>query len=159
MAVNLHGDDWDEERARPGFTWKRLGVGRRLGAELLGASLYELPPGQATWAYHWHWGNEELLIVLEGTPTLRTPEGERELSPGDAVLFPRGPEGPHQVRNGADRPARILIASTMVHPEIAEYPDSGKIVAAGGAPPTPGEDAPLELLFRKGDAVDYWEGE
>ena len=40
-----------------------------------------------------------------------------------------------------------------------EYPDSGKILVAAGAPPTPGEDAPLELLFRKESAVDYWAAE
>ncbi len=160
MTVSLLGDEWDEERApRPGYGWKRLGLRRRVGGELIGASLYELPPGKALWAYHWHWANEELLIVVSGTPSLRTPAGERELAPGDTVLFPRGPDGAHQVRNRSGAPARVLILSTMIHPEIGEYPDSGKIVVAGGAPPTPGEDAPLELLFRKDEAVDYWDRE
>jgi len=157
--VNLFGENWDEQRTRLGYTWRRRALRRPLGIELLGASLYELPRGQATWPYHWHWANEELLIVVAGALTLRTPEGERELATGDVVAFPRGPGGAHQIRNRSDATARILIVSTMLHPEIAEYPDSGKLVVAAGAPPTPGEEAPLELLFRKESAVHYWDGE
>ena len=93
MLVNLFQDDWDECGLGPGRAWSRAGVGRRLGGALLGASLYELPPDQESWPYHFHYANEELLIVLDGRPTLRTPECERELAPGDAAIFVRGPEG------------------------------------------------------------------
>jgi uncharacterized cupin superfamily protein len=137
----------------------RIGVGRRLGGELLGASLYELPPGQRSWPYHAHYANEELLIVLDGRPTLRTPDGERELRAADAAAFPRGLEGAHQLINRSDRPARFLMVSTMVHPEVAHYPDSDKIGVFAGAPPVLGEDWPVELLFHRGDATDYWEAE
>jgi uncharacterized cupin superfamily protein len=135
------------------------GLGRALGGELLGASLYELPPGQATWPYHWHWGNEELLIVVAGKPTLRTPDGERDLQAADVVLFRRGPEGAHAVSNRGHAPARVLIVSTMIHPEIGEYPDSGKILVAAGAPPIPRKDAPLELPFRKESPIRFWDAE
>jgi uncharacterized cupin superfamily protein len=53
MSVNLFGDEWDGGRDRPGWEWKRLQVGERLGAEKIGASLYELAPGQRTFPYHW----------------------------------------------------------------------------------------------------------
>ena len=46
----------------------------------------------------------------------------------------------------------------MLQPEFAEYPDSGKIVAAAGGPLAPGEEALLELPLRKDDAVGYWQG-
>lgn len=49
---------------------------------MLAMSVYELLPGQTQCPYHFHHGNDELLVVLRGTPTLRTPEGERELRPG-----------------------------------------------------------------------------
>jgi quercetin dioxygenase-like cupin family protein len=90
--VNVHGDRWDPEldSARPGFSWQRM----RVAAELLGASVYELPPGERTWPYHYHHGNEEWLVALAGTPTLRTPEGERELRPSEVVCFPAGPGAP-----------------------------------------------------------------
>ena len=157
--VNVFADDWDVEQSQPGYTWKRMRAGRRLGGEMLGASVYELPPGQGTWPYHLHHANEELLLVLEGAPTLRSPAGERELSPGDAVIFPRGPAGAHQVRNASGRPARILIVSTMVEPEIGEYPDSGKFgLFAGVAPGGVTDERTLEAFVRD-ERVDYFDGE
>ena len=158
-TVSLFADEWDERRTRPGFAWARRGLRRPLGAELLGASLYELAPGEATFPFHFHWANEELLIVVAGDVALRTSDGERELTAGDVVAFPRGPAGAHQVRNTSDDAARVLIVSTMLQPEIAEYPDSGKVIAAAGGPLAPGEDAALQLPVRKADSVDYWDGE
>ncbi len=155
MIFNLFSNDWDEHRSNPGGAWSRAGVGRHLGGELLGASLYHLPPGQRSWPYHVHYGNEELLVVLDGRPTLRTPEGERELRAGDTTILRRGPEGAHEVINRSDGPARFVMVSTMVHPEVAHYPDSDKIGLFAGAPPVPGENAPIELLFDKGDATDH----
>jgi len=73
----------------------RRGLWGALGGELLGASLYELPSGQATFPFHWHWATEELLIVVASQVTLRTPDGERELNAGDVVPFPRGLAGGH----------------------------------------------------------------
>jgi uncharacterized cupin superfamily protein len=154
---NLLADQWEEHRTRPGYAWRRRGVGRSLGAQLIGASLYELPPGQATWPYHWHWANEELLLVVTGKPTLRTPAGQRQLDAGDAVAFPRGPAGAHHIRNGTEAPTRVLIISTMMHPGIGEYPDSGKLIVTGGASPIPGTEAPLELVFPRDSGVAYWD--
>lgn len=147
MIVNLFSADWDEHRSGTGSAWSRAAVGRRLGGELLGASLYLLPAGRRSWPYHTHYGNEELLIVLDGHPTLRTPDGERELQAGDATIFRRGPEGAHEIVNRSDRPARFAIVSTMVQPDVAHYPDSDTIGVFAGAPPVPGETAPIELLF------------
>ena len=45
-------------------------------APQLGASLYELGPGNSN-VYHFHHGSEELLIVLRGRLTLRSQKGER----------------------------------------------------------------------------------
>jgi uncharacterized cupin superfamily protein len=156
---NVFADDWDVEQSQPGYTWKRMRLARRLGGELLGASVYEVPAGEATWPYHLHHGNEEFLLVLEGSPTLRTPEGEHELSPGDTALFPRGQEGAHQVVNRSDRACRVVIVSTMVAPEIGEYPDSGKLgIFAGAAPGGLIEDRAVEGFLRP-QWVDYFEGE
>ena len=132
-VVNLFGDEWDAERDRPGWQWRRLGVGRRLGAERIGASLYELAPGQRTFPYHWQVIEEEWLIVLHGEPTLRDPGGERRLAPGDVVLFKRGPEGAHTIRNDTDEPVRLLMLSSDRESagEIAFYPDSGKVGVFG----------------------------
>ena len=124
---------------------------------LLALSAYELPPGQTQCPYHFHHGDDELLLVLRGRPTLRTAEGQRWLAPGDVVHFPRGHGGAHQVFNAANEEARYIMVGTSVSPEVVEYPDSGKLAtvlrseAHGGAR--------LWTLHRGADVVDYLEGE
>jgi uncharacterized cupin superfamily protein len=124
--TNVFGSDWDatDDWSGGGAKSKRL-VER---GPLLGASLYELGPGNSA-VYHFHHGSEELLIVLEGRPTLRTPEGERQLVKGEVVHFPVGPDGAHGLRNDSEETARYLVAGIRVSPEVAEYPDINKITA------------------------------
>jgi uncharacterized cupin superfamily protein len=151
-VANLFRDDWDDARDRDGWRWKRAAVGERIGAAKMGASLYELEPGQKTFPYHYEYGNEEWLLCVAGRPTLRIPEGERELEPGDVVCFPEGPGGAHQVINATDEPVRVLILSTTNDPGVAIYPDSDKI---GVFPGTPDD----RFLAPRSAAVDYFEGE
>lgn len=102
-----------------------------LDLERVGGTVYELAPGAAS-PYHWHYGEEELCIVLAGTPTLRTPAGERLLRPWDIAWFVRGPAGTHALRNDTDEPARILFFSTRSDPEVAVYPDDDRIGVVAG---------------------------
>jgi uncharacterized cupin superfamily protein len=95
----------------------------------LRAAVWELDPGAVSGPYHVHHGTEELLLVLRGRPTLRTPSGERELKEGVAVHFPAGPEGAHQLANNSDEVARFVIAASHVVPEIVEYVDQGEAIA------------------------------
>ncbi|MEX2210146.1 MAG: cupin domain-containing protein [Gaiellaceae bacterium] len=147
---NVFGDEWESVIERPGGTFHDTPVLPRFDGQLLGGSLYELPPHAKGWPYHFQHANEELLIVLAGTPTLRDPDGERTLAPGDCVLFPRGPEGAHTVHNQADEPARFIMFSTLISPEMVSYPDSGKLAARSDFG---------RGVFREDSIVDYWEGE
>jgi uncharacterized cupin superfamily protein len=137
-----------DEGDPPGYDTGYARIGPLVGASALGMSVYELPPGQSICPYHWEAGDEEWLVVLGGRPTLRTPDGERELGPWDTVCFPEGPEGAHKVTNRSGETLRVAILSTKREPAVSVYPDSNKV----GAWP-PGK------LFRLDDAVDYWEGE
>jgi uncharacterized cupin superfamily protein len=150
--ANVFTVECSDEMEHEGFRIRETGIGDRLGAELLGGSAYEVDPGKNLWPYHLHHANEEWVIVLRGRPTLRTPEGERELAEGDVVCFPRGAAGAHQVRNATEEPVRILMLSTRVAPEILEYPDSGKVATV---------DAKGEDIFqtRYGEPAGYWAGE
>jgi len=127
--ANVWSDDWgeqDEDWSGGGALAKRLPrAAERPG---LGATLYELDPGDFV-VYHFHHGSEELLVVLRGRPTLRTPDGERELDEGAAVHFPVGPEGAHGLRNDTEAPVRFLMASTLSSPEVCEYTDLGLVTA------------------------------
>ena len=149
---NLNGDVWDRVEERPGWRSKDAWVGAHVDAELIGGSMYELEPGDRLWPYHTHHANEEWMIVLRGTPTLRTPEGEQELTEGDVICFRRGKDGLHQIRNGTTVPIRVLMLSTLIAPDLVEYPDSGKV----GARSVNGDRI---LLSRPGPVLDYWDGE
>jgi len=155
---NVFSNEWDDSRDRPGWQWKRLGLSTRLHADQIGASLYELEPGQKTWPYHFHYGEEEMLVVLSGMPTLRDPEGERQLEPGDVVLFRRGPEGAHLLHNDTNEPVRLLMISSLAAADVAVFPDSGKIVALS-APPGKAPEERFYLVVPQNAAVDYFEGE
>lgn len=155
--ANVYEPELEPSEEREGFNFRAAQVGRQAGSERLGASLYEIDPGNATFPYHCHLANEELLIVLEGRPHLRTPDGWRQLDQGEVVAFPVGERGAHQVANRTGSPVRILMLSEMRSPEITLYPDSGK-VGARERPPGSGLQG-LRSSFRMGDGVDYWDGE
>jgi uncharacterized cupin superfamily protein len=123
-----------------------------IGAAKIGATAYELPPGQSSFPYHYEYGCEEWLLVLAGRPTLRHPGGEDALEPGDLVCFPEGPEGAHKVTNGTDETARIMILSTKAYPAIAVYPDSDKVGVFT-------EDEADDVMVRRESDVDYWDRE
>ncbi|MFB6079514.1 MAG: cupin domain-containing protein [Haloferacaceae archaeon] len=148
-----------ETTERDEATFRRKRLAAAAGGEDLGCSLYELPPGERAWPYHWHAGNEEAIYVLDGTGTIRL-DGEREpLRPGDYVALPAGPSSAHRVINDGDGPLRYLAVSTMRDPDVIRYPDSEKVGVFAGSPP--GSDAPRSVhgYFREADAVDYWLGE
>jgi uncharacterized cupin superfamily protein len=148
---NVFEDAW-EEIYPPTEGW-RSNIRRLVPrGHTLGMSVIELLPGQTQAPYHFHHGNEELLLVLSGAPTLRTPDGEHELRPGDFAFFPKGPDGAHQMVNRSDEPARYVIADAKVSPEIVQYPDSGKIASMS-------RETELWTVNRLDDAVDYFEGE
>ncbi|MGD2060266.1 MAG: cupin domain-containing protein [Acidimicrobiia bacterium] len=155
---NIYSTDWDLSQEQPGYVWDRIRLGRRTGARMLGASVYLIKPGQKSFPYHYHHGNEEMLIVLDGSVTVRTPDGDHVAGRGDALSFATGPAGAHQLINHTDRDARVLMMSTMVSPEIVEYPDSGKVgVFAERAPGDPSSG--IRAILDGGAVVDYFDGE
>jgi uncharacterized cupin superfamily protein len=93
------------------------------------------------------------VLAVSGRPTLRGPDGERELSPGDLAVFVEGPEGAHQVINETDEPCRVLMLSSKAPIAVVHYPESGKVgiwtQASGG----------YQTLLDADATVDYWEGE
>jgi uncharacterized cupin superfamily protein len=144
----------DGERPR-GFRSRRARIGYELGTELVGCSLWELPPGEAAYPYHYHYSDEELVIVLSGRPTLRTPEGMRELEEGEALRFPLGEEGAHQILNRSGETVTFLAVSSSGRPDVIVYPDSDKIGFGERRPRGGG----LRAYFKRGDSLDYFEGE
>ena len=149
--------EFDPASEREGFRGRRARLGRQAGCEHLGISLFELEPGSAAFPLHYHFGNEEMLIVLGGKVSLRTAEGERPLDEGEVVAFPVGEAGAHQVVNRGEQPARIVIVSEMRAPDIVVRLESQKISAAA-IPPGSLAEGFHEIYFRR-DATDMWDGE
>ncbi len=147
---------FDQDRHAPeGFRALRALLARQAGAERLGLSLWELPAGEAAYPYHFHLHDEELIVVLQGLPTLRTSEGWRELEEGEVVSFPSGERGAHQLVNWSAATVRFLSLSTSGSPDVVLYPDSGKL---GAAERRPGGYR-LRIEIPEHTEIDYWQGE
>jgi uncharacterized cupin superfamily protein len=139
---NLNEPEWEADRDDPPFRWRRARLAAQAGARDLGASLFEVPPGAATFPLHAHYNNEELLIVVAGRPTLTTLDGERELAPGEVLAFPPGRSGAHRLDNRTGEPIRVLVVSTMRSPEINEMLETNQFwlrdYVPGSVPPSEG---------------------
>ena len=154
LNANDHEFEYDAEDPE-GFKagMKRFGRdARRRGRPAM--SIYELPPGQAICPYHYEYAEEEWLVVLEGTPTLRTPEGTSQLQPWDVCFFPTGPDGAHGVRNETNSTARVMMFSDLRWPAATVYPDSDKIGIHIGEP-----NRDDSGMFRRSTKVDYFTDE
>lgn len=152
FGTQTHGERF-EARMAP--------VASRIGAAKLGYRVTQLPPGKRAWPFHSHHANEEMIFVLEGRGRLRLADGEHPIRAGDFIAAPAGGvETAHQIINDSDQPLTYLCVSTMIEPEVVQYPDSGKLGVAAGAPPGGAKDRRTLFWFGKtGEGCGYWEGE
>lgn len=158
MRVNEADLDWDDiDRGDATFRRKRLADAA--GGEGLGASLYEIPPGEKGWPYHYHEGNEEAVYVLGGSGSIRLAGETQPLEAGDYVALVPGPDSAHRIVNDGDDPLRFLVVSEMDHPDVLGYPDSDKVGVYTGSPPGQYDDRRETAYFPRESEVDYWEGE
>lgn len=132
--ANVFDSDFEYDGDDPdGYRAGMARVGAAAGGEEIAVKLFELPPGENLCPYHYEYV-EEWLLVLEGSPVVRVPEGEERLERGDLVCFRVGPDGAHKVMNPGDAPARIVMFSSSREPSVAVYPDSDKIGVWPGNP-------------------------
>ena len=107
-----------------GFRRNSTRVGALLGAARTGLSVYELPPGQAVGPYHYENPDEEWLLVVSGTPTLRHPGGEDQLEPWDIVFFPPVPPEHTSCGTTASQPPASRCSPRSAAVGAVVYPDS-----------------------------------
>jgi uncharacterized cupin superfamily protein len=151
--VNISDPTFEYDPGDPeGFRSGMFRFGPQLGAKETGASVYELPPGQAVCPFHYEYGEDEWVLVLAGRPSLRTPEGTEQLEPFDVAFFPKGPTGAHKISNDTSEAVRILMWSTIVYPSATAYPDSDKIGIWTG-------DKAQDVMVVRSSKVDYFHGE
>jgi uncharacterized cupin superfamily protein len=152
---NIYDPDFDEPRRTvDGFHALRARVGHQLDTERVGLSQWEVGPGQAAYPYHFHLAEEEVLVVLDGRPALRTPAGWRRLERGEVVRFAPGEDGAHQLANDTEETVRLLAISTHGQPDIVLYPDEGKV----GPAERRSDGSGFKQYYNLKDAVPYDHG-
>jgi uncharacterized cupin superfamily protein len=152
-TINLEQLDFlYDESDPPGYRAGAARLGPTIGATRMGATVYELSPGESICPYHFEYGNEEWAIVLAGRPTLRHPGGEDALERGDVVCFPEGPDGAHKLTNTGEETVHVMLLSDKQRPVVAVYPDSDKV---GVFTPSDADNA----LFRRESGVEYYDRE
>jgi uncharacterized cupin superfamily protein len=119
-----------------------------LGRGSLNFDVRRLPPGELSSLYHFHRHAEELFMIIEGAATLRTPDGLQILQTGDIAFFGTGADGAHQLYNHAAVPCVYLDVRTFPGADIAEYPDSGRLLVV-----------PTMERFDKAASTGYFDGE
>jgi uncharacterized cupin superfamily protein len=127
--------------------------GEMIGASRMAAAVYEIPPGQAVCPYHYE-SQEEWLLVLQGQLTVRHPEGEDVLGPGDVTAFPVGPAGAHKTTNNGAETVRLVIVATNERIGYYAYPDSNKIAFWSDS-----SDPEDEVRVRRGENLGLYDGE
>jgi len=67
-----------------------------------GVSHVVLKPGAWSSQRHWHNGEDEFLVMLEGEAVLVEDGGRTVLRPGDCAAWPKGSTNGHHLRNESD---------------------------------------------------------
>ncbi len=159
-VVNIEELEWRSADQGDRFAFDRMAFTGPAGGEMLGCSLFRVPPGKTAFPRHSHHANEEAIFILAGSGTLHLGQEQVAVRQGDYIALPRGAELAHQLWNTTEEPLEYLCVSTMVQPEVTEYPDSGKLgVFAGSAPGGPAAKRVVSGFYRKDSDVDYYEGE
>ncbi len=158
--LNLDELDYIEQKHGERYDARLGPIAIRLGAKRLGARVTILPPGKRAFPFHCHHANEELFLVLSGSGTLRYGSEEHALRAGDVILTPAGgPETAHQIVNTSGAELRLLCVSTMVEPDVCEYPDSGKFAVLESPQPGSAQQGRTWAAVPARAKVDYWDGE
>jgi uncharacterized cupin superfamily protein len=141
----------------------RLGaIASKIGAQKLGYGLTVVPPGKRAFPAHSHRVNEEMFYIIEGEGELRVGSALYPVRAGDVIACPPGGlDTAHQIVNTSSRDIRYLAVSTMLMPEVVEYPDSKKFgVRWPLSPDEKGQPQSGRFLGRIEDGIkDYWDGE
>jgi uncharacterized cupin superfamily protein/glyoxylase-like metal-dependent hydrolase (beta-lactamase superfamily II) len=124
-------------------------AGFPIGARRLGYNFATLEPGALLCPMHAHALEEEVFVVWEGSPTIRTPRGEFQCRRGDVISFPAGDTGMHQLCNKSDAPCTVFLLGNAEPNEVAFYPDSNKVLVRGRG----------RLIVRAEPRLDYYDGE
>jgi uncharacterized cupin superfamily protein len=98
--VNRTGYPPPFDKAVAGRWYRRLAPAA--GLTDFGASHVTLKPGAWSSQRHWHDGEDEFLVMLEGEAVLVEDDGRTLLQPGDCAAWPKGSTNGHHLVNESD---------------------------------------------------------
>ncbi|WP_299553500.1 cupin domain-containing protein [uncultured Tateyamaria sp.] len=87
-----------------------------------------MPPGSRSSHTHWHQTEDEMVLILSGTPTLIENEAETDLHPGDAACWPAGEAVAHSLHNRTDAPVRYVVIGTRAPSDTVTYPGLDRVL-------------------------------
>ena len=87
-----------------------------------GVSHVVLEPGGISSQRHWHEGEDEFVVMIDGEAVLIENEGETLMKSGDCAAFLKGVANGHQLVNRSDRPC-VFIAVGKQATTDCHYPD------------------------------------
>jgi uncharacterized cupin superfamily protein len=154
LTFNVFDAPVSYDQSEPaGYRAGQQRFGPAIGASRLGATVYELPPGESLCPYHYE-SEEEWLLVLRGHVTVRHPAGEDVLGPGDVTAFPVGPAGAHKTTNNGTETVRMVMFANSDPIGYCVYPDSNKVSHW-----TDSSNSEDNVRVRRGENLDYYDGE
>lgn len=109
-----------------------------LGLTDFGVSEVTLEPGAWSSQRHWHDGEDEFVVMLEGEAVLVEDEGRTTMRAGDMAAWPKGTGNGHHLINESDRPCRF--------------------VAFGGGVRTGGGYSDIDLMFTADGSYTHKDG-
>jgi uncharacterized cupin superfamily protein len=119
----LIGTRYPSPYDQPCLTRQKRALGNLAGLHNFGINYTVLPPGSWSSQRHWHRVQDEFIIVMSGSLTLVTNEGETELSEGACVGFPAGEQNGHHLINRSDQDAAYIEIGDRLPGDSGEYPD------------------------------------
>jgi uncharacterized cupin superfamily protein len=137
--------------------WQEHAHGRRFGMRFqhlsdygggtqIGVANEVLEPGRQANPMHYHMLEEEHVLVLEGSLTLRLGERTYVMSAGHYVCFPAGRKVGHALYNHTAQPCRYLIIGNPSPHDVAVHTETGRVA--------------VKLMgqgYRQSATMEYWD--
>lgn len=139
---------WDSFSHGERFGSRFRQLGEYGGCSHVGVCMEELAPGKFACPSHYHYLEEEQMMVLEGSLTLKLGDKEYIMRSGSYVVFPAGQAAGHSLYNHSDQVCRYLIIGERNKHDVIVYPDSNRVAVR-----LTGEG------YNKAATMEYWEGQ
>lgn len=129
----LRRRDWGD-----GIGADETNVSRAMGLSRLGASYFEVRPGEAGFPFHVHYQEDELIFIIEGEGTYRFGDSTYPVKAGDFLSAPAGrAEVAHQLVNTGDRTLRYFCVANYMDTNVVELPELGVVRISSRVPGGP----------------------